>query len=201
MGCTSFDVDIKVPVELGVMSRSPDALLCENIFDHVLQWVSRKVDFTLRYVAELDASEPVFGVKCVHGTQECAGNVQQLCVAKYAPSRWWEFVRCQNFEGKEKIGQPALAVKCGDVINIDWNESKVGECAGRDGSGEGAEGIKLLQESVAFSARDGITESCTVLIEAQKVCVHDGLWKECENGHSVPAFVRQIDHAYNILNN
>ena len=48
-------------------------------------------------------------------------------------------------------------MKCADVINIDWNESKVGECAGRDGSGEGTEGIKLLQESVALSAMDGIT--------------------------------------------
>ena len=48
-------------------------------------------------------------------------------------------------------------MKCADVINIDWNESKVGECAGRNGSGEGAEGVKLLQESAALSARDDIT--------------------------------------------
>lgn len=46
-----FDADYKVPVELGVMSRCPDALLCENVFDHVLQSVPDKVDLTLRYIA------------------------------------------------------------------------------------------------------------------------------------------------------
>ncbi len=59
-----FDIDIKVPVELGVMSRSPDALLCENIFDHVLQWVSRKVDFTLRYIAECVVAR-AYNVMCL----------------------------------------------------------------------------------------------------------------------------------------
>ena len=48
----SFDADYKVPVELGVMSRCPDALLCENVFDHVLQSVPDKVDLTLRYIAK-----------------------------------------------------------------------------------------------------------------------------------------------------
>ena len=74
----SFDIDIKVPVELGVMSRSPDALLCENIFDHVLQWVSRKVDFTLRYVAECVTS-------CT-GFVSCASNVEHLGLMLQNPS-------------------------------------------------------------------------------------------------------------------
>ena len=105
----------------------------------------------------LDSSEPIFGVKCPHGHQECAGNVQQLCVAKYSPSNWWEFVLCQNYHGAERIGQLELAVKCAAALDIDWNKSEVGECAGRDGNGEGAEGIKLLQESVAVADRANIT--------------------------------------------
>ena len=44
--------DIKVPVELGVMSRCPDALLCEFVFDQVLHQVANKVDLALRYVAK-----------------------------------------------------------------------------------------------------------------------------------------------------
>jgi len=196
----SFDADTKVPVELGVMSRCPDALLCESVFNDVLRKVSEKVDLSLRYVAKLDSSEPVFGVKCLHGPQECAGNVQQLCVAKYSPSNWWEFVLCQNYHGKQKIGQPGLAVKCAAAFNIDWKDSKVGECAGRDGNGEGVEGIKLLQESVAVAVRANITKSCTIVINGEKVCIHDGTWKECENGHTVRDFVRQINNAYELLN-
>ena len=48
----SFDADTKVPVELGVMSRCPDALLCESVFNNVLHKVSDKVDLSLRYVAK-----------------------------------------------------------------------------------------------------------------------------------------------------
>ncbi len=42
--------DVKVPVHLGVMSRCPDALLCESIFDKVLTRVGGKVDLSLVYV-------------------------------------------------------------------------------------------------------------------------------------------------------
>lgn len=196
----NLSADVKVPVQLGVMSRCPDALLCENVFDKVLQKVSNKVNLSLSYIAKLDPSEPTFGVKCMHGPKECAGNVQQLCVAKYSPSSWWEFVRCQNFEGRKRIGRPALALKCAAAVNINWEKSEVGECVGRDGSGKGAEGIKLLQESVALSTNSNITKSCTVIINGEKVCVHDKIWKKCENGHSVGDFVRQINNAYEHLN-
>lgn len=163
---------VKVPVQLGVMSRCPDALLCENAFNQVLKKVSDKMDLSLVYVAKyvlrcwlgnlrllafrLDSSEPDFGVKCMHGAEECAGNVQQLCVAKYEPTFWWEFVQCQNYEGRQNIGNPALALKCARVTGIDWETSKAGKCAGLDGSGRGAEGVGLLKESLALGQKLGI---------------------------------------------
>ena len=45
-------IDIKVPVQLGVMSRCPDALLCESVFESVVPNVTAKVDLSLTYVAE-----------------------------------------------------------------------------------------------------------------------------------------------------
>lgn len=49
----------------------------------------------------------------MHGPEECAGNVQQLCVKKYASfTDWWEFVQCQNYQGREKVGGPDVALKC-----------------------------------------------------------------------------------------
>lgn len=44
--------DIKVQVQLGVMSRCPDALLCESRFDEVLDKVADKVELSLIYVAK-----------------------------------------------------------------------------------------------------------------------------------------------------
>lgn len=44
--------DIKVPVQLGVMSKCPDALLCEATFNNVLAQVWDKVDLSLVYIAK-----------------------------------------------------------------------------------------------------------------------------------------------------
>jgi hypothetical protein len=45
--------DVRVPVTLGVMSRCPDALLCEAVFDQVLNnKVVGIVDFQLTYIGQ-----------------------------------------------------------------------------------------------------------------------------------------------------
>lgn len=46
--------DVKVPVQLGVMSKCPDALLCESVFDEVVRQhgVWDKVDLELVYIAK-----------------------------------------------------------------------------------------------------------------------------------------------------
>ncbi len=41
----------RVPVTLGVMSRCPDALLCETLFDNVIPRVAEKIDLSFAYVA------------------------------------------------------------------------------------------------------------------------------------------------------
>jgi len=193
--------DVKVPVQLGVMSRCPDALLCESKFNEVLPKVIDKVDFSLVYIANIDDLEADFGVSCMHGPEECAGNVQQLCVHKYAPFRnWWEFVTCQNYQGREYIGEPDLALKCANIADIDWESSGAGQCASLDGSGKGSEGVALLKESVLLIEGMGVKKSCTVVINGSAVCVHDGTWKDCERGHHVNDFVEQIEEEYKRLN-
>jgi hypothetical protein len=96
-------------------------------------------------------------VTCLHGPDECAGNVQQLCAEKYAPaSIWWEFVQCLNFQGRVEIGRPEVALNCALIVGIDWETNAVGQCAGPDGSGKGAEGVQLLRQSVNMSRLLGI---------------------------------------------
>lgn len=104
-----------------------------------------------------NASEPDFGVTCMHGPTECAGNVQELCALKYTPtSVWWSFVQCQNFQGRFEVGKPETALKCADVAGIDWETSDVGQCAGLDASGQGEEGLQLLLDSVVRTKVMGI---------------------------------------------
>ncbi|EIW61318.1 uncharacterized protein TRAVEDRAFT_142961 [Trametes versicolor FP-101664 SS1] len=195
-----FD-DVKVPVVLGVMSRCPDAVLCETVFDHVLQRVADKVDLSLTFIGKINASEPDFGVTCKHGPEECAGNVHELCAIKYAPTqRWWNFVHCLNFKGRTEIGKPETALQCAKTTELDWENSGVGACAGLDGSGKGEEGVRMLQQSVAVTEEMGIEKSCTIVINGKPVCIHDETWKECEGGHAPKDFIRQIEEEYNKLN-
>ncbi|OAX43504.1 hypothetical protein K503DRAFT_708487 [Rhizopogon vinicolor AM-OR11-026] len=197
---TTFSDDVKVPVVLGVMSRCPDAILCESVFNRVLQRAGDKVDISLSFIARLNNSEPVYGVTCMHGQEECAGNVQELCAAKYHPtSEWWSFVQCQNFQGRDNIGTPETALKCAKTAGIDWGNSKAGQCAGEDG--RGPEGIQLLQQSVKDSIAAGIQKSCTIIINGRQVCIRDGTWYDCEGGHTSADFIRQINAEYDRLNN
>ncbi|KAI9066775.1 hypothetical protein FKP32DRAFT_1589297 [Trametes sanguinea] len=193
--------DVKVPVVLGVMSRCPDAILCETVFDRVLERVSDKIDLSLTFIGTLNASEPDFGVTCKHGPEECAGNVHELCAIKHAPTkRWWSFVQCLNFQGRSEIGKPEKAIQCAKTAELDWENSGVGACAGVDGSGKAEEGVRLLQQSVAITQELGIEKSCTVMINGKQVCIHDETWKECEGGHAPKDFIRQIEEEYEKLN-
>lgn len=75
--------------------------------------------------------------------------MQQLCVAKYTNLEdWWSFIQCQNYQGRDSIGAPEVALNCAKIAGIDWVSSGAGECAGVDGTGKGEEGVRLLQESV-----------------------------------------------------
>jgi hypothetical protein len=49
---TPISDDMKVPVVLGVMSRCPDAILCESVFNRVLQRVGEKVEISLSFIAK-----------------------------------------------------------------------------------------------------------------------------------------------------
>ncbi|GAA5954451.1 hypothetical protein JCM10213_003049 [Rhodosporidiobolus nylandii] len=83
-----------VHVQLGVMSRCPDAQLCEAVWDRVLEAkvqlegrgtveVGELVRMDMVYIARENSTAPYGGVQCMHGDLECRGNVQQLCAAKH----------------------------------------------------------------------------------------------------------------------
>lgn len=79
----------------------------------------------------------------MHGSQECDGNVQQLCVRdnpKVLQRDWWNFIQCQNFQGLKRIGDFSLAKQCAKVIGKDW-EKDFSDCY------TGSRGAKLLRDS------------------------------------------------------
>ncbi|KAF8897523.1 hypothetical protein BD779DRAFT_1465690 [Infundibulicybe gibba] len=134
--------DVKVPVELGVMSRCPDALFCESIFNDAHSYRTRVWSDIMRWATSANWK--------LHWN---------------APREW-------AFSGM-KLGRSLREV---------------------------GEGASMLQKSVRASRELGIQKSCTILINKRKVCVHDGEWKSCKNGHKIRDFVKQIDQEYERLN-
>lgn len=82
--------------------------------------------------------------------------------ARYAPAHWWEFIQCQNYQGRGHVGEAAVALKCAKAAGFNWEMSGAGDCAGLDGSGHEAEGVQLLRESVELSETLGI--ECALLL-------------------------------------
>jgi len=193
---SNLDDDSKlVPVILGVMSRCPDALLCESVFDDVLKEVGSKMSLEMTYIAKENKSDSEFGATCKHGRLECAGNVQQLCAAKHTErSHWWGFIDCMDYGSKDKIGEDDTAQRCAKASGIDWEDSGLKECV------EGDEGIELFHQSIARTNELGITKSCTIIINGQVRCIRDGTWYDCEEGHAAGDFVRIIKKEYAELN-
>lgn len=64
-----FTEDVKVPVVLGVMSRCPDAMLCEAVWDRVLQRVGDKVDISLSFIAKYVHALLLTGARDVNMTK------------------------------------------------------------------------------------------------------------------------------------
>lgn len=150
----------RVDVTLGVMSKCPDALFFENAFSRTLDQVNNKISLSLTYIASPNSSE-TYGAQCKHGTDECAGNIHQLCVINalnptkagkrydIGPSQaqrlWWEFIQCENFVGGVKhIGEESLAKQCTDALGKfpKWEDDGIKDCI------RGGKGTKLLHDSI-----------------------------------------------------
>jgi len=193
------DNNTRVPIVLGVMSRCPDALLCESVLDSAFDQTWNIINIDLSFVGKINDSDSDWGVTCMHGSQECQGNVQELCAINRSQSQedWWQFVQCLNYEGKDQVGDKALAERCAGVASIPWDDEDGRK--GMKGCVEGDEGKELLKASVRRSKDMGIEKSCTIVISGKKRCVRDGTWKECETGHTVEEFVSYIQDEYQRL--
>ncbi|KAJ3277232.1 hypothetical protein HK104_003525 [Borealophlyctis nickersoniae] len=130
----------RVPVELFVMSKCPDAVFCEREFLKILVKVGNITSITTSYIATPSDDAP-YAAKCLHGDSECLGNIQQLCVRNNYPNpaQWYNFIICQD-RFYQSIPSEQLAQKCAEAVGV--NYARVKSCV------DGAEGKTLLRASV-----------------------------------------------------
>ncbi|WWC58803.1 uncharacterized protein I303_101347 [Kwoniella dejecticola CBS 10117] len=185
----------RVNVSLYVMSRCPDARLCENVFQSVIQQegILDKIDLNVGYIGTPNKTEPL-GVTCKHGQIECIGNAHQICLYEHLPvDKAYAVVQCQNYPSTfpKEIGSVESIQKCVKTVGIDWVNSGVGKCIqgknfnqtletpqkhkGKDkpeGGGDdevkllGKEATQLLKRNIKEVYDKGITTSCTIDIDS-----------------------------------
>jgi hypothetical protein len=174
-----------VRVDLFVMSRCPDALVCEQLFAPVINAVGTIVDLHVNYIADYNPSTKQF--TCLHGPGECTGNMQQLCAYAHYPSNytWWRFILCQD---KTQKHIPANGASCARFVGMQY--STIDACV------KGDEGRNLFIDSINFTKSKGIQHSCTVNINDQLYCIHDGNWQNCKS-HDVKQIISYICNLYN----
>ncbi|RMD42714.1 hypothetical protein DV735_g2432, partial [Chaetothyriales sp. CBS 134920] len=186
-------VRARVPLEAHIMSKCPDAKACLNkLVVPAMAEISDKVDFTLSYIGTVDPNSD--DVACMHGPSECLGNIIELCAAKEYPDPklYLGFTNCLSAD-YARIPDRDLVSWCALEHGIDFE--KINDCI----SGED-EGIDLLRSSVERSRDNNVTKSCTVRLNNEIRCIHDGgKWYDCPGGSSVEDLVRDVEALYNNL--
>jgi len=155
-----------------------------------MQRVIEKVNFTLSYIGTPTDND---GVSCMHGPQECMGNIIELCSAKLYPDPkiYLGFTMCLSRDYQE-IPQESLVKDCALEHGIDFDE--LDKCAVEENGGTA---MAILRDSVRRSIDAGVTKSCTVRLNEDIYCIRDGgKWKDCPNGSGVNDLVIAIERLY-----
>lgn len=186
------DTDTKVPLEVHIMSKCPDARDClQKLVVPAMANVSDKVDFRLSFIGK--TTEEDDGIQCMHGQTECLGNILELCAAAEYPDPkfYLGFTMCLS-RNYQNIPKKDLVEDCALEHGLDFDT--LNHCMSRD---DGAYGMGLLRDSVRRSAALNVTTSCTIRLNDEVRCIRDGgKFKDCEGGSSPKDLIHDIEKLY-----
>ncbi|MCJ1277554.1 hypothetical protein MMC21_005367 [Puttea exsequens] len=179
-----------VPLEAHIMSKCPDAKTClEELVVPAMEKVVDKVSFRLSYIGKIDSSDDV---QCMHGAEECLGNMMGLCAQDLYPNNTkisLGFSTCLTMN-YTRIPDRDLVEECSLEHGIPFE--KLNACLSEEGKG-----LDLLEKSVLRSSGAGVKKSCTVRVAGEVWCIMDGgKWKECKEGHEVVDLVKAVESRY-----
>jgi len=191
-----------------------------------MQQVADDVSFSLSYIGQYALAHPPSlkgpptadpchslargeRVECMHGPDECLGDIIELCAADLYPTAaetYLGFTMCLT-QDYQHIPDSELVEAC--ALEHDVDIDRLNGCVSDD-IGFGAH---LLRQSVTRSSQANVTKSCTVRglrlpffsvgasfdwqhqvrLDDEIWCIRDGgAWKDCPNGHEVRDLVRDI---------
>ncbi|UJR35387.1 hypothetical protein I4U23_028144 [Adineta vaga] len=182
--------DKPVRVEFFVMSKCPDARKCETLFAPSLIKLSSIINFTVSFIAyETQTNQ----IECMHGPDECLGNKQQLCVQSMcSQTTLLKFLQCQSRQLANIPNNGEQCLKEASDGSIKWSD--IDTCVKSD------KGNELFHQSLQRTKSASAKKSCTMNLNGQFWCMHDGTWYGCSDGHDEKSFIKAICSRYNGMN-
>jgi len=185
--CISVASNSPVRVDFFVMSKCPDARKCETLFAPSLLKLSSIINFTVSFIAyESKPNE----IECMHGVGECLGNKQQLCVQSMcSQTTLIKFLQCQS---KQLDNIPNNGEQCVNEASdgtLKWTD--IDACV------KSHKANLLFHNSLEKTRSASAKKSCTIHLNGQFWCMHDGSWYGCTEGHNENNFIKAICSRYN----
>lgn len=160
-----------VKVDLFVMSQCPYGVQAVNGFKDAVAGLGADLDLHVNYIGQ---TSPNGDLTAMHGPNEVAGNMAQVCAMQYS-AKWFDFILCQNKNYKDVASN---WVACGEEVGIPADKMK--SCM------EGTQGKELLATSYKKAQEAGARGSPTILLNGAKY----------EGGRKPTDFFRAVCNAY-----
>jgi glutaredoxin len=146
-------------VDMYVMSFCPYGTQAETVMSPVVDLLKAKADIRIRYITTITGST-ADSVDSLHGMSEAKEDLQQVCINKYYPEKFWAYLDTFNKECYPSWQNATALASCRknttEALSID--RAKIDTCA------QGAEGLALLKADETASAKDGATASPMLFI-------------------------------------
>lgn len=139
-------------MEVFVMSQCPYGVMAENAIIEAKKNGQFPQDKTvkLRYIVNYDPNQ---GFSSLHGSAEWEENVRQLLIAKYYPSKLWQYLAVRNKDYRSSRWDKAME-------SAGINPQKIMKKFD-------TEGLELLKQEAAYGKEYGIGASPTFLWEGK----------------------------------
>jgi hypothetical protein len=146
-------------VDLYVMSFCPYGTQAEAAMSPVVDLLGSQADIRIRYITTVTGST-VESVNSLHGMSEAKEDLQQICISKYYPDKYWAYLGTFNDECYPSWQNAAVLESCRKNVTaaLSIDSAAIGTCA------EGAEGLALLKTDEAACDQYGASGSPTLII-------------------------------------
>jgi len=150
-------------VDMYVMAFCPYGTQAETVMSPVVDLLRTKADIRIRYITTITGSTAE-SVDSLHGMPEAKEDLQQVCINRYYPEKFWAYLDTFNRECYPSWQNATALASCrkNTAAALSIDSAKIDTCA------QGAEGLALLKADETASAKDGATASPMLFINGVK---------------------------------